>query len=69
MKRYAAALIASLGVGLSGCNLAPIYDPPHFVLPDSYQGSGPFQVARPDEELSTRGDWWAPFGDEQLPVV
>jgi multidrug efflux system outer membrane protein len=66
MKRYAAALIASLGVGLSGCNLAPVYDPPQFILPDSYQGSGPFQVARPDEALSPRGDWWTLFGDEQL---
>jgi multidrug efflux system outer membrane protein len=66
MKRHAAALIASLGVGLSGCDLAPIYDPPHFILPDSYQGSGPFYVADPDEALSPRGDWWTPFGDEQL---
>jgi len=66
MKRYAAALIASLGVGLSGCNLAPVYDPPHFILPDSYQGSGPFRVAHPDEALSPRGDWWTLFGDEQL---
>jgi multidrug efflux system outer membrane protein len=66
MKRHATALIASLGVGLTGCNLAPVYDPPHFILPDSYQGSGPFQVARPDEALSPRGDWWTLFGDEQL---
>ena len=66
MKRYAAALIASLGVGLSGCNLAPVYDPPHFILPDSYQGSGPFRVAHPDEALSPRGDWWTLLGDEQL---
>jgi outer membrane protein, multidrug efflux system len=66
MKRHAIALLASLGVGLTGCNLAPVYDPPHFVLPDSYQGSGPFQVARPDEALSPRGDWWTLFGDEQL---
>ena len=66
MKRHAAALIASLGVALSGCDLAPIYDPPHFILPDSYQGSGPFQVAHPDDALSARGDWWTLFGDEQL---
>ena len=32
----------SLGVGLlSGCDLAPVYEPPHFILPASYQGSGP----------------------------
>jgi len=43
MKRHATALIASLGVSLlSGCDLAPVYEPPHFILPESYQGSGPF---------------------------
>jgi multidrug efflux system outer membrane protein len=67
MKRHAAALLASLGVGLlAGCDLAPVYDPPHFILPDSYQGSGPFGVAHPDDVLSARGDWWTLFGDEQL---
>ena len=67
MKRHGAALAVSLGVGLlAGCNLAPVYDPPHFILPESYQGSGPFQVADPDEALSPRGNWWTLFGDEQL---
>jgi multidrug efflux system outer membrane protein len=67
MRRSATALVVSLGVGLlSGCNLAPIYDPPHFILPESYQGSGPFGVAHPDEVLSPRGDWWTLFGDAQL---
>jgi multidrug efflux system outer membrane protein len=67
MKRYAAALVASLGVGLlAGCDLAPVYEPPHFILPESYHGSGPFRVANPDEALSPRGDWWTLFGDTQL---
>ena len=66
MKRPAAALLASLAVGLAGCDLAPVYDPPHFILPDSYQGSGPFEVAHPEGALSPRGDWWTLFGDEQL---
>jgi outer membrane protein, multidrug efflux system len=67
MKRHAIALVASLGVGLlSACDLAPVYDPPHFILPESYHGSGPFVVAHPDEALSPRGDWWTLFGDEQL---
>ncbi|HXP27021.1 MAG TPA: TolC family protein, partial [Steroidobacteraceae bacterium] len=50
---------------LAGCDLAPVYDPPHFVVPDSYQGSGAFHVARPDDGLS-RGDWWLLFNDPQL---
>jgi multidrug efflux system outer membrane protein len=67
MKRHATALVASLGLGLlSGCDLAPVYEPPQFILPPSYQGSGPFRVANPDEALSPRGDWWTLFGDEQL---
>jgi outer membrane protein, multidrug efflux system len=51
---------------VAGCNLAPTYDPPHTLLPDSYQGSGAFRVAHPEEALSPRGDWWTLFGDEQL---
>jgi outer membrane protein, multidrug efflux system len=67
MKRHAAVLVASLGVGLlAGCDLAPVYEPPKFILPESYHGSGPFQVANPDEALSPRGDWWTLFGDKQL---
>ena len=66
MKPLPATLIVSLGVGvLAGCDLAPVYDSPHFLLPKSYQGTGPFRVARP-EELSPRGDWWKLFGDERL---
>ena len=51
---------------LAGCNLVPVYDQPHYLLPESYQGSGAFRVARPEEVLSPRGDWWALFGDEEL---
>jgi outer membrane protein, multidrug efflux system len=64
MKGWCTALA---GAGfLAGCNLAPTYDPPHTLLPDSYQGSGAFRVAQPEEALSPRGDWWTLFGDEQL---
>jgi multidrug efflux system outer membrane protein len=51
---------------LAGCNLAPVYDPPHTLLPESYQGSGAFRVAQPEEALSPRGDWWTLFGDDEL---
>jgi multidrug efflux system outer membrane protein len=67
MKRHAAALVASVALGLlAGCDLAPVYDPPRFILPESYQGSAPFEVAHPDQALSPRGNWWTLFGDEQL---
>jgi outer membrane protein, multidrug efflux system len=64
MNRLCTAL--AVAAVLPGCNLAPAYDPPHYLLPDSYQGSGAFRVAQPQEALSPRGDWWALFGDEQL---
>src|SRR6202789_304849 len=51
---------------LAGCNLAPVYDQPHYLLPDSYQGSGAFRVAQPQDALSPRGDWWTLFGDGEL---
>jgi NodT family efflux transporter outer membrane factor (OMF) lipoprotein len=51
---------------LAGCDLAPVYDAPHYILPRSYRGTSPFRVARPEDGLSTRGDWWKLLGDEQL---
>src|ERR1700733_8161331 len=58
-----AAAVAGI---LAGCDLAPVYDPPPTLLPDSYQGSGAFRVAQPQEALSPRGDWWTLFGDDEL---
>ncbi len=64
--RRAGRLAAGLCLLLaSGCDLAPRYNPPHFVLPASYQGSAPFQVARPGDALP-RGPWWRLFGDPVL---
>src|SRR5580698_8895868 len=62
----AAAIAAIAVVFMSGCDLAPVYDRPHLSLPDSYQGTAPFQLAQPDAELSSRGDWWVLFGDPEL---
>ena len=62
-----AARVAALSAVLvSGCDLAPVYDPPHLLLPESYQGTSPFEVAHPEAELSSRGDWWVLFGDPEL---
>jgi outer membrane protein, multidrug efflux system len=51
---------------LAGCQLAPKYDPPHLLLPDSYQGSGPFCQANPDSARLPQRDWWTLFGDPLL---
>jgi multidrug efflux system outer membrane protein len=59
-----APVLAALA-GLCSCDLAPEYKPPQYVLPASYQGSGPFRVARPLDALS-RGNWWERFDDPTL---
>jgi outer membrane protein, multidrug efflux system len=62
-----AIIVGSLAaVLITGCDLAPAYDPPHFLLPASYQGSDPFRVAQPDDAATLRGNWWTLFGDAQL---
>ena len=48
-----------------GCDLAPPYRPTQFLLPASYQGSGPFTLAHPADTLP-RGPWWHAFGDPLL---
>jgi multidrug efflux system outer membrane protein len=66
MKRSLRLMVSIAVAVLGSCDLAPVYDPPHFVVPDSYQGSGPFQVAHPDERPSIQDAWWTLFGDPQL---
>jgi outer membrane protein, multidrug efflux system len=50
---------------LCGCDLAPAYRPPEYVLPANYQGSPPFKIAQPLDTLP-RGPWWERFGDPTL---
>jgi len=46
-------------------NLAPKYEPANFVVPDAWQGEGPFIKANPGgEEIPM--DWWKLFGDPEL---
>jgi multidrug efflux system outer membrane protein len=63
LKRAAPVLIALSG--LCGCDLAPPYRPPQYVLPANYQGSPPFKVAHPLDTLP-RGPWWERFDDPLL---
>ena len=60
-----AFLAATLVAGLSGCDLAPSYQPPRMALPAGYKGDGPFGVARPADTLP-RGPWWALYGNPEL---
>jgi NodT family efflux transporter outer membrane factor (OMF) lipoprotein len=63
LKLTAPVLVALSG--LCGCDLAPPYRPPHYVLPANYQGSPPFKVAHPLDTLP-RGPWWERFDDPLL---
>lgn len=69
-RSFRAALLIS-ALGLSACNglpavdLAPEYQPPQFVVPESWRGSGPFTVAKPSD-AEMRADWWKLFGDPTL---
>ena len=63
LKLAAPVLVALFG--LCGCDLAPPYRPPHYVLPANYQGSPPFAVAHPLDALP-RGPWWERFDDPTL---
>ena len=59
---FAAALLAA---SLACCDLAPPYKPPVTVLPASYQGAGPWQVAHPQDRIA-RGAWWKAYGNPTL---
>jgi outer membrane protein, multidrug efflux system len=52
-------------IGLCGCDLAPDYQPPQYVLPADYKGAAPFAIAYPRDTLP-RGPWWERFGDALL---
>ncbi|MBO1326715.1 efflux transporter outer membrane subunit [Acetobacter sp. TBRC 12305] len=50
---------------LSACDLAPAYQPPHYIVPASWHGEGLFHDAAP-QSVALRSDWWTQFGDTQL---
>jgi multidrug efflux system outer membrane protein len=60
-----AALVVLTVASIGGCDLAPAYHPPQYVLPDNYQGTGPFKVAHLLDTLP-RGPWWERFDDAPL---
>ncbi|MBB3175327.1 NodT family efflux transporter outer membrane factor (OMF) lipoprotein [Endobacter medicaginis] len=65
LPRLAVAALLSAATMLSGCDLAPDYHPPGFILPADWAGSGPFTRAHPADALP-RGPWWRMFDDPVL---
>ncbi|HEU4854444.1 MAG TPA: efflux transporter outer membrane subunit, partial [Nitrosospira sp.] len=62
-----------VAAGLAGCaslpfpafNLSPTYQAPQFVVPDSWEGAGPFVKANPSDD-AIRPDWWKLYNDPIL---
>jgi multidrug efflux system outer membrane protein len=56
---------------LSACSwfpavdLAPKYEPPQYVVPESWHGSSPFVKVNPSDD-QLRPDWWKLYGDPVL---
>lgn len=57
-------VLASL-FGLSACDLAPAYHPPHYIVPASWHGQGLFREATP-QSVALNADWWTLFADTTL---
>lgn len=58
-------LAVALTLALGGCSLAPAYSVPQVPLATSYQGAGPWQPARPSDQLP-RDRWWQAYHDAEL---
>lgn len=52
-------------LGLGACDLAPEYKPPHFIVPETWQGQAPFALANPADN-SLPVTWWTLFKDPLL---
>ncbi len=51
--------------GFPAVDLAPKYEPPQYVVPDSWHGSSPFVKGKPSDD-QLRPDWWKLYGDPVL---
>lgn len=65
MRHVIRAAAATLVAALGGCDLAPRYAGPPDLLPTSYTGTTPWQVAHPRDEIP-RGPWWVAYGNPTL---
>jgi NodT family efflux transporter outer membrane factor (OMF) lipoprotein len=68
MRGWSCAIAATLVAALGGCDLAPAYDPPDELLPASWTGQSPWQIARPQDRI-VRGPWWVKYGNPTLDAL
>ena len=65
-RRYLPVLC--LAALLTGCELAPDYQPPHVDVSATYKEIGPWRPAQPSDGLPP-GPWWQRFGDPTLDAL
>ncbi len=68
MKQVARAAAALLASGVACCDLAPAYHRPATVIPASYQGASPWEVAHPQDGIS-QDSWWVSYGNATLDAL
>ncbi|MDN5836875.1 MAG: efflux transporter outer membrane subunit, partial [Nitrosospira sp.] len=61
----AASLGACSSLPFPAFNLSPTYQPPQFVVPDSWEGTSDFVKAKPSDD-ALRPDWWKLYDDPIL---
>jgi NodT family efflux transporter outer membrane factor (OMF) lipoprotein len=62
---FLAALGGCANLPFPAFNLSPTYKPTEFVVPDSWEGGGPFVKANPSDD-AIRPDWWKLYDDPIL---
>lgn len=63
--RPAILLLGTVSLGLTSCDLAPGYKPPHYIYPDGWAGKGIMENAHPADG-NPRGQWWTILKDPLL---
>jgi NodT family efflux transporter outer membrane factor (OMF) lipoprotein len=62
---FLAALGGCANLPFPAFNLSPTYQAPQFVVPDTWEGAGPFVKANPSDD-AIRPDWWKLYDDPIL---
>ena len=68
MKKLESLLFVAIAAALSGCSLAPAYQPPATPQAQAYRDVGPWVAAQPSDQ-SPRENWWHLYDDTELDVL
>lgn len=68
MKKLEPLLFVAIAAALSGCSLAPAYQPPATPQAQAYRDVGPWVAAQPSDQ-SPRENWWHLYDDTELDAL